>query len=231
MHKKKLIYLALAALLPIGTVMAVEAVAEQPIAAEAPESEATQEAGVDVTSADESASPSSRMSMEERWKEREKRYEELKARAEESGVMLPERPPWHDREVMTQPHPEMQKRMEHMQKMQSMTPEEREAYRMERYQEMRERASEIGMEMPETPPWQQRKSQMEEEWQKHQEVIKGMTDEERAACHAMHRKHMRPGTMMPGQGMQRPLFEGRAPGYGYGPGPYGPRGNFWGPNQ
>ncbi len=236
MHQKKLICLAFAALLPMGSVVAEEAVEEVTVAVEAPESEATQgEAVEDASVQGDTGRPAySRMSMEERWKEREKRYEELKTRAEEAGVMLPERPPWHDREVMTQPHPVMQKRMEHMQKMQTMTPEEREAYRMERYQEMRERATEIGLEMPETPPWQQRKSQMEEEWLKHQEVINGMSDEERAACQAMHRRHMRqaePGPMMPGQGMQRPMFEGRAPGYGYGPVPYGPRGNYWGPNQ
>ncbi|MEN8180598.1 MAG: hypothetical protein ABFS39_18530 [Pseudomonadota bacterium] len=252
MHKKKLICLAFAALLPMGSVVAEEPAAEQPAVAEAPESAAIQEEAAETAAGTETADKPAyvRMSMEERWKEREKRYEELKKRAEEAGVMLPERPPWHDREAMTQAHPDMQKRLEHMQEMKSMTPEEREAYRTERYQEMRERANEIGMEMPETPPWKRRRNEREEEWLKHQKVIKGMTDEEQAACHAMHRRHMRqagPGPMMQGGGMYPAMPEGRGPGYGpgpgygygpgygpgygYGPGPYGPRGNFWDPNQ
>jgi len=37
------------------------------------------------------------LSMEDRWKEREKHYQELRKRAEEAGVILPERPPWRDR--------------------------------------------------------------------------------------------------------------------------------------
>ncbi len=181
------------------------------------------------------------ISMEERWKEREKNYAELKQRAEEAGVMLPERPPWRDRSAMQSVRPDMQERMEHRQKMQSMTPEERDAFRMERYQEMRERAQEIGMEMPETPPWKQRQSAMEEEWAKHQAVIEGLSDEERAACHAMHRRHMRqagPGPMMrrPAMQQQRPVFQGQMPGYGYGPAPYGPApygpgGNYWDQGQ
>lgn len=238
MHKKKLICLAFAALLPIGTAVAEDEPAAQPTAAETPKPAATQEQAVEKSP--EAKTPAaSRMSMEERWKEREKRYEELKSRAEEAGVMLPEHPPWQDREAMIKAHPEMQKRMEHMQKMRSMTPEERDAYRMERYEEMRERAKEIGMELPENPPWKNRQARMKEEWAKHQEVIKGMTDEERAACHAMSRRHMRqavPGRM-PRGGMYPPMPEGRGPGYGpgpgygYGPMPYGPQGGYWEPQQ
>lgn len=236
MHKKKLICLAFAALLPMGSVVAEEPAAAQPVAVETPESEAIQGEAVESAASKETADKpaDSRMSMEERQKEREKRYEELKKRAEDAGVMLPESPPWRDREAMIQAHPEMQKRMEHMQKMQAMTAEERDAYRKERYQEIQERSKEIGLEMPETPPWERRQTEMQEEWLKHQEVIKGMSDEERAACHAMHRRHMRqagPGPMMHERGMYPPMFEGRGPGYGYGPGPYGPRGNFWNPNQ
>ncbi|MDJ0805763.1 MAG: hypothetical protein QNJ78_02930 [Gammaproteobacteria bacterium] len=242
MHIKKLICLAFATLLPLGNVVAEEAAVDQTAAAEAAPPEVIQEKAVEAVDgapAEPTDQPVyTRRSMEERWKEREKRYEELKSRAEEAGVMLPERPPWHDREVMTQPHPEMQKRMEHRQKMLSMTPEEREAYRMERYQEMRDRASEIGMEMPETPPWKDRQARRDEEWAKHQEVIKGMTDEERAACHAMQRRHMRQmgvgNKMRQGGGMYPPpVFQGQLPGYGYGPGPgaYAPPGNFWDPNQ
>lgn len=249
MYKKKLIYLSLAALLPMGNlavaedVVATEPAAEQspmPTAAEPVTEVAQDEAAAKPVSAPPAGDAG--MSMEERWKEREKNYAELRQRAEEAGVMLPERPPWRDRSAQKALRPDMQERMEHRQKMQSMTPEERDAYRMERYQEMRERGQEIGMEMPETPPWKQRQSAMEEEWAKHQAAIEGMSEEERAACHAMHRRHMRqagPGSMMRGpdmqrpmyQGqmpdMQRPVFQGQMPGYGYGPGPYGPGGNYY----
>jgi hypothetical protein len=237
MQKKKLICLAFAALLPVGNVLAEEsAVEEQQPPTAAPE--ATVEQG--ESDAASAAKPTTdvpeygRMSMEERMKEREKRYEELKKRAEEAGVMLPEHPPWRDREAMMKAHPEMQKRMEHRKMMQAMTPEERDAYRMARYQEMRERANELGIDLPDNPPWKERRDAMAEEWAKHQEVIKGMTDEERAACHAMHRRHMRemgPGKMMRGKGMRPPMYDAPMRGYGYGPGPYAPYGNFWGPEQ
>lgn len=239
MQKKKLICLALAALLPMGSVMAEDPAAEeqQAEAAPAPESTATDQAESTEAGAEKptiEAPAYSRMSMEERMKERERRYEELKKRAEEAGVMLPEHPPWRDREAMMKAYPDMQKRMEHRKMMQAMTPEERDAYRMGRYQEMRERANELGIELPENPPWKERRDAMAEEWAKHQEVIKGMTDEERAACHAMHRRHMQemgPGPMMRGKGMRPPVYDAPMRGYGYGPGPYGPQGSFWGPEQ
>jgi hypothetical protein len=117
--------------------------------------------------------------------------------------------------------------------MMSMTQEEREAYRQQRYQEMRARAN-------------SRQQALDEEWEKHQKVIQGMSDEERAACHAMHRRHMgmrRSGGAGPGcgtmghqgcgmhQGDYRPrMMPGYGPGYGYGAGPYTPQ-NFWDPNQ
>ena len=245
MYKKKLIILALASLLPMSSALMAEEPATQPAAepaaVAAPEPAASPEAAPAESAEESAAEPADygRMTMEERWKAREQRYEELKKRAEEAGVMLPETPPWQDRGAMMAPPPEMQKRMEHMKKMQAMTPEEREAYRMQRYQEMRDRAAEIGIDMPESPPWKERQAKMDEEWAKQQEIIKGMTDEERAACHAMHRRHMRemgPGPRMRGQGMYppAPAYDAPtpAPGYGgYGPYPYGPRGNYWEPAQ
>jgi hypothetical protein len=265
MYKKKLICLAMASLLPMGgQVMAqeeaaasVEAVAEQPAeaaeAATAPAAAPAESAtpAAEAAAAETAVAPAdpdpaeapaatpsgySATNMEERWQAREERYEALKQRAAEAGVMLPDEPPWKNREAMRDLRPSMEERMEHRKKMQSMTPEEREAFRMERYQEMRERATEMGMELPETPPWKARQEAMDAEWAKHQEVIKGMSDEERAACHAMHRRHMMqdgpggmgPGAMGPG-GMGRGY--GPGPGYGYGPGPWGPRGNFWDPAQ
>jgi hypothetical protein len=249
MYKKKLINLALASLLPMSSVlMAEEPAAAQPAAepapavAAAPESEAAPKAAAPAEKSSAEPEAYGRMTMEERWKAREQRYEDLKKRAEEAGVMLPESPPWQDRKAMMRTHPEMQmqKRMEHRKKMQSMTPEERDAYRLERYQDMRQRAEEIGIDLPETPPWKDLRTRMDDEWAKQQEVINGMTDEERAACHAMHRRHMQemgpgPGPMNPmmrGQGMYPPpAYEAPAQGYGYGPYPYGPRGNYWEPNQ
>lgn len=243
MYRKKLVYLALAALLPLGSAALAqdtavsEPVAEQPaVAEEAPAAAAAPESAVEPTPTEQPAAEPAGYgpSAEARMNAREQRYEELKKRAEEAGVMLPEHPPWHDREAMMMDRPEMQKRMEHRKMMQAMTPEQRDAYRMGHYQEMRERASEMGIELPETPPWKERQSARDEEWAKHQEVIKGMSDEERAACHAMHRRHMReagPGRMMRGMGMRPPMHEGPMSGYGYGPGPYGPRGGFWDPYQ
>ncbi|MCU7905170.1 MAG: cell division protein [Candidatus Thiodiazotropha sp. (ex Epidulcina cf. delphinae)] len=152
--------------------------------------------------------------------------------------MLPERPPWRPVQNRQAFRPGMEERMQHRQRMMSMTDEERDAYRRERYLEMREQAQEMGVEMPETPPWAARRQALDEEWAKHREVIEGMSDEERAACHAMHRRHM---GMMPGRGMghhrgcgmmgQGGCSMGPAvPGYGYGPGPYAPW-NFRNPNR
>ncbi|MCG7932545.1 MAG: hypothetical protein N0C88_16925 [Candidatus Thiodiazotropha lotti] len=181
----------------------------------------------------------------QRWKERETRYQELRNRAEEAGVMLPAHPPWRMSQMEAN-RPSMDERRQHHEKMMNMSPEERDAYRQERYQKMREQAKQQGIEMSETPPWVARKKAMEEEWAKHQAVIEGMTDEERAACHAMHRRHMGHGMgrghgMGPGhgkacgQGCQGPygnpgaMPAPRYPGYGYGPAPYG-QGNFWDPS-
>lgn len=41
----------------------------------------------------------------------------------------------------------------HLEKMASMSPQERAAYRNEQYKRLRVKAAEIGYQMPETPPW------------------------------------------------------------------------------
>ncbi|MGD9171689.1 MAG: hypothetical protein PVI97_16820, partial [Candidatus Thiodiazotropha sp.] len=92
-----------------------------------------------------------RDSMIEHWKAREEQYQALKKRAEEAGVMLPESPPWRS-EMGQMMSPSMQERMAHRKEMMSMSREERDAYRQQRYQEMRARADEMGIEMPETSP-------------------------------------------------------------------------------
>ncbi len=169
---------------------------------------------------------------EARWEARTKRYETLRKRALESGVMLPNRPPWEEHRGMMPEWISMEERMQRMEKLRDMSPEERDAYRNERYQEMRERAAAMGREMPETPPWKAReeaRAAAEAEWKKHQEVIDGMTPEQQAACRAMKRRHMRGGRggwgpMMHGPGM------GRGNPQGFGPGPYGAINNFWSPD-
>jgi len=158
---------------------------------------------------------------------RNQRYQELRQQAAEVGLDLPETPPWE--EVARPPAPHWMggdegRRAPRESRMQ-MTPEEREAQRTQRYQEIRERAKQRGVELPETPPWKERAEDM----QKTMDVIAGMTPEQRAAFHFMHRMHMmqqmsrwmdRPEWPAPGSAPAAP----GAPGYGYGAAPYGPGG-------
>ncbi|MBL3589601.1 MAG: hypothetical protein JMN24_07375 [gamma proteobacterium endosymbiont of Lamellibrachia anaximandri] len=182
----------------------------------------------------------SMQSMEERMKAREKRYEALQKRALESGVLLPDHPSWMGKPEVADLRPSMEERMERMKALRNMDPEERDAYRLERYQDMRERAAEVGLDLPVKPPWKDRPARPElnqdDEWARQQAVIDGMTPEERAACHAMHRRHMR--QMGPGRGMMQPPQMPAMPGRGFGPGRmmgpgagYGPQGNFWDPSR
>ena len=93
--------------------------------------------------------------------EREKRYEELRARAAEIGLALPEMPPWESTDRPPMPErrgmsPEdmeamRQQRQEMREQMRSMTPEERRAMRDAHWQQMRADAAERGVEMPEMP--------------------------------------------------------------------------------
>jgi hypothetical protein len=220
---------------------------DQPAAESATESEASVTAETETQAEPEPAKEVDD-AQAQRWKERASRYEELRLRAEEAGVMLPAHPPWRTAQMEAN-RPTADERRQHYEKMMSMSPEERDAYRLERYQKMREQAQQQGIEMPETPPWVVRKKAMEEEWAKHQAVIEGMTDDERAACHAMHKRHrmghgmgrgygMGPGHGQAcGYGCQGPYGNPagmsapapRYPGYGYGPAPYG-QGNFWDPS-
>ena len=237
MYKKKMTVLAMASLMTLSLPLVAEegdsagaAAGEVPEAVEA--AEAAPVAAEPATPADPAVA-----AMQQRWQEREARYAELKERAKEVGVMLPEDPPWKSSGMGMMP--DMAERMQRHQAMMSMTPEERMAAREEYYKEMQARAKERGIDLPDTPPWQARQAAMDEAWEKHQAVIDGMTDEERAACHAMHQRHMgmmmrdlpeRPMMRNPGmgRGMMGPGMMG--PGYGYGPNPYGPQ-NFWEPNQ
>jgi len=151
----------------------------------------------------------------------------------------------------------MAERKAHWERMRAMTPEERwKARRAElsaRYQELRRRADESGMELPETAPWEAGMSgpigteehpwgqeQMSPngpptseghpDWEKLQAVINGMTPEEREACTTVHRLSMgtpMPPVLPPPERGYDPNY-GPAPGYGMAPG-YGSGGYGAGP--
>jgi hypothetical protein len=252
MYKKKMTVLALASLMTLSLPLFAEDAATEDATAATDNAESTAAAsgGQSAPDASASAREAHMKAMQEHWNERNARYAELKARAKEAGVMLPEDPPWKSGGMGMMP--DMSERMQRHQAMMAMTPEDRMAAREERYKEMQELARERGIDLPDTPPWEARQGAMDEEWAKHQAVIDGMTDEERAACHAMHQRHMGmmrdrpqrpmmrgPGMgpgIMGGPGMQEPagVPQGWGPGpgygYGYGPNPYGAQ-NFWEPNR
>jgi hypothetical protein len=218
MNKNKPLVIGLASLLSISLpLLAEEAVTE----AETTETAAPVEAVAEAPESAPVTEPDSfEVQREARWQARNERYQDLKQRAEKLGVMLPETPPWEkSRSQPMHHHGDMQAHRQHHEEMMAKSQEEREAERMARYQEMREQAQ------------QRRQEMMDDEWSKHQAAIDGMSDEERAACHAMHQRHMRMKRSSQERPMMRgPMGPGMAPGYGYGPGPYGPR-NFWDPNQ
>ena len=118
---------------------------------------------------------------------------------------------------------------EHMamrEKMRSMTPEERRALRETHWQEMRARAAERGVEMPETPPWaeaEQRYKAAQEQFAKYRKTVEAMTPEQIEAARAMF------GRRGPGMQGPRPPMPQGGYGYGYG-GPQGGggEGGYWG---
>lgn len=243
MYKKKITLLTLASLMTLtSSLFAEEATSEQATEADVMAADQYAPVGVAPSSANEDALAA----MEQRWRERDARYQELVERAKEMGVMLPNEPPWSSarNEMMS----DMAARRSRHQAMMSMTPEERMAAREAELQAMRERARDRGVSRPDNPYGEAGQPAGDEDWARHQAVIDGMTDEQRAACHAMHRRHMgmaryhmpeRPmyrgqgmGPGMMGPGAMEPGWGGgpMGPGYGYGPNPYGGQ-NFWDPNQ
>jgi hypothetical protein len=126
--------------------------------------------------------------------ERKQRYEELRVRAAEVGLELPETPPWEQAGMQPPQMPAPPAiTMPEMPRMPggrsgAMTPEERDDLRAQRYQVMRERAMQRGIELPETPPW---KLMSDEERQTHREKMRNMTPEERRAMHETHWQEMR----------------------------------------
>jgi hypothetical protein len=166
---------------------------------------------------------------EERQAMREARYEAMRKRAAESGVELPETPPW---KLMTPEEREARREM-----MRSMTPEQRAAMREAHWAEMRERAAEEGIELPDAPPWkmmQQQRDEMRAKWESYRALVEQMTEEEREAAAAVFgrgpaaRRQPMPPQMpvqpgyggdlgpMPAMPRQAP-YPGMMPGQGRGP--------------
>lgn len=179
---------------------------------------------------------------------RNERYQELRERAAEVGLELPETPPWEsaqaampempampgqggpsaqDREAMRQRYQAMRE------KMKNMSPEERKAMREAHWTQMRERAAERGMDMPETPPWaeaEKRYKEAQEQFEKYRKTVDEMTAEQIEAARAIFgggQAKQQPQNMPPMPPMPPQMPQGGS--YGYGPQSgsgygYGPRG-------
>lgn len=134
-----------------------------------------------------SASAPGGISAEERDAMREQRYQAMRERALQRGVELPETPPW---KLMSD-----EERQAHREAMRTMTPEQRRAMREAHWQEMRERAQERGLSMPETPPWkqaEQRRQEMQAKREEYRKIVDEMTEEQREAAEAVFGKAPRP---------------------------------------
>lgn len=167
--------------------------------------------------------------------ERNQRYQELRKRAAEVGLELPETPPWEampqmpgmpgqagvaapDWDAMRAEREAMRERFK------AMTPEERKAMRDAHWQTMRERAAARGVEMPETPPWEEaekRYKAAQEQFDRYRKIVDEMTEEQLEAARALFGRGEGPSQpMMPPQMPQMPQQMPPMPpqGYGYGPG-------------
>jgi hypothetical protein len=129
---------------------------------------------------------------------RDARYQAMRERAKARGMELPETPPY---KLMTADEHRAQ-----MERMRNMTPEERMAARAETYKQLRERAAAKGIDLPETPPWEQaaqRRKAMQEKWDAYRKEVDAMTDAQREAAQAMF--GARPGPEAPQMPMQPPM--------------------------
>jgi hypothetical protein len=134
----------------------------------------------------------------EREAARAAQYQSMRERAKAHGIELPETPP---HKLMT---PE--ERRAQMERMRNLTPEERMAARAENYKALRERAAAQGIDLPETPPWeqaQQRRKAMQEKWDSYRKQVDAMTEEQREAARAVFGSA--PGVEGPQMPMQRPM--------------------------
>jgi hypothetical protein len=200
-----------------------------------------------ASQASDDPAAAARAEMEKRYEEamaaRNARYEELRKQAAEVGLELPESPPWErapsmGRGMMPPMHPGMMRpgmmgpgmpgpgmatddaaagEQTGAEIEQAMTPEDWMAQREQRWEEMRARAAEQGMELPETPPWeaaQQRRKEMLERYNAYRATIEAMTDEQKEAISALF------GGGMAGSGCRQPMrARSGYPDYGYGGGP------------
>jgi hypothetical protein len=223
---------AAALTLALGTASAETPAAPAGEAAPAP-AEAAPAAPAAAPAAGEATAPAgpeaARAAMEKRYaaamEERAKRYEELRKRAGEIGMTLPETPPWEQSGMPAMPMPPaMPEGMgpDATATQTPMTPEEREEMREKFWEETRARAAEKGVELPETPPWvaaQERRKEMMERYEAYRATIEAMTDEQKEAISALfgNQSRMPMGRQgMPGYGPRcgQPGSCGGWPGYG-----------------
>lgn len=218
-----------AAAAPATAPASAEPTAAVPTAEGAP---APADQGAATTGASEAAESARQKSEERRaeaQKERNERYQELRERAADVGLELPETPPWESAESGMPGTPAMpfgmspedmdamrEERAAMREKMRTMTPEERQAMREAHWSSMRERAAERGVQMPETPPWaeaEKRRQEMQERIESYRKIIEEMTDEQREAARAMFGQ----APEMQGPGMQGPPPAMQPWGQGYRP--------------
>jgi len=149
--------------------------------------------------------------------ERNKRYAALRKQAAEVGLELPETPPWEKTGMPDRPAMPAG-RMRHPAQ---MTDEDRNAMREQRWEAMRARAAERGMELPETPPWEaaeQRRKEMQERFEQYRATIDAMSEEQKEAVKAMFGGSRAPmeRPAMPHYGMPCGQYGADCP-QGYGP--------------
>lgn len=125
--------------------------------------------------------------------EREESYADLRARAAEMDIQLPETPIW---KLST-----MEERQAHMEMMRNLTPEQHRALHQLRWETMRARAAEQGMDLPEQAPWEtmmEKRAAQKEKYQGYLETVEGLTEEQREAAAAVY-GHRRPYSLGMGE--------------------------------
>lgn len=220
MHRQKLMILALATLLPLNVSLAEEKLVQIFGLADPTLNESAPDASVAVPT-------SSLEELQAKLRERDRQYADLRKRAKALGVELPDTPPWRGAEARRRPQSDLDRYGAHHRQMMPMERREWDESHQADNHEMQERMEE---EMSGIPAWERRRSRQEGEWARYRAIIEGMSDEERAACHAMQRRYMSGMGAMHGHPM-RPAPGMMGPGYGYGPSPYAPPGNFWDPDR
>ena len=121
---------------------------------------------------------------------------------ESAGRDMPGRPPWAGRGMgMGRQFMTDEERAAHREAMRTMSPEERQAYRAQMHERMRERAWEEGVVLPEAPPWEGASAQMQpappsrpswaDRMAGYRDRVGRMSPEDREACQALTRMEMR----------------------------------------